>query len=492
MQLAILERDADALLAALTRARYLEASGRHPYLPLTTIFDRFPHVPSLVTYEQLLDVPADVRVTAALRTLVLEQYAGAAVAGRDERIVTAERAATVEWRGDALPLRTACQRAALEPVRALRHELDELIRDAARPLTHLRLDRVLAVRAALAEVGQYDLPTDDLGFWAHVRGVNLDEVGRLATHLLEVTSGLYADALRDQLVHHRLDDGDAWEADLEWILRGQEYDAVYPDQRLMPTAVRALADLGIRLQDQTSVQLDLEPLPERITRSFCAPIGVPDEVVVVLAPTGGIAAYLGLLRGLGEAERHAHVDRTQPLAYRRLGDGAVVEGYGLLLSRLAGRADWLIQRLEAEQTRDAVRLAAFERLYRLRRAAATHLYEVAIRSAEEPDALAGEYVDRFAEALGVRPFEERFLDGLDDPFAAARHLRAALFACQLGLFLEREFDEEWYRSPRAGRFLIDRWREGQRYTAEELVRHLGFDGLDPTPLLDEIRADLVG
>ena len=67
---------------------------------------------------------------------------------------------------------------------------------------------------------------------------------------------------------------------------------------------------------------------------------------------------------------------------------------------------------------------------------------------------------------------------------------AALFGAQLGQFLEQEIDEEWYRSARAGRFLIDRWREGQRYTAEELVRFLGFQGLDPSILVADLRAGL--
>jgi hypothetical protein len=80
----------------------------------------------------------------------------------------------------------------------------------------------------------------------------------------------------------------------------------------------------------------------------------------------------------------------------------------------------------------------------------------------------------------------------DDPFAGARQMRAAIFGCQLGQFLEQEIDEEWYRSVRAGRFLVDRWREGQRYTAEEIVRFLGFDGLDPSVLVAELRTGLVG
>jgi hypothetical protein len=490
MLLATFERDADALLTALTRARYLEASGRWPVLSLMPAYERFPELASLDAYEQLLDAEADERVAEGLQKLVLEWFVGSQAARHDQRLVQAERSATVEWGGQVLPWRYARQLVNVEEERGPRHELDEAIRAASKPFARLRLDRITASRRRIAEVGEYDLPEDDLGFWAHTRGIAVDEISKLAEWLLEETSELYLDALRDQLIHHHLDEGDTWAVDLEWLFRGEQYDRVYPQHNLMPTVTRAMWDLGLRLQDQTGLRLDLEDLPDRVTRSFCAPIGVPDEIVAVLAPRGGVADYAALMELLGQAERHVHADRTQSIVYRRLGDQAVIESYGLLFARLLERPEWLAMRLEAEATRDAIRLRAFERLYRLRRAAASHLYEVELRKAEEPDALENEYVDRFADALMVRPFAEDFLNVADDPLAGARHLRAALFGCQLGLFLEREIDEEWYRSGRAGRFLVDRWREGQRYTAEELARFLGYEGLDPSMLVAELQAGL--
>jgi hypothetical protein len=491
VQPAFFEREADALLSAITRARYLAASGRRPTLVVSPAYERYPDVWSLDTFEQLLDGVDDERVGIGLQRFVQEQFVAGATTRYEEQLVATERALTVEWAGDVLPWRYAQQLVTLEPERGPRHELDEQLRVASGPLQRLRLDRMLASRTQMDRVGQYDQPTDDLGFWANVRGVAVEDVSRLAEWLLDETSEVYLDALRDQLIHHRLDEGDTWEVDLEWLFRGEEYDRIYASHRLMPTLSRALWDLGIRLQDQSNVHLDLDDLPEKTARSSCFPIGVPDETVVMLAPRGGVADYVSLLELLGRAECHAHADRTQPLVYRRLGDQAVVEGYGLLLGGLVGRTEWLTLRLEADATRDAVRLRAFERLYRLRKAAATHLYEVELRKAEEPDALENEYVDRLAEALAIRPFADRFLEPADDAWAGARHLRAAIFGCQLGKFLEQEIDEEWYRSARAGRFLIDRWREGQRYTAEELARFLGFEGLDPSLLVAEIRSGLV-
>jgi hypothetical protein len=492
MLLATFERDADSLLTALTRARYLEASGRWQTLALTPAFERFPELASLDAYDHLLDAETEQRVAEGLQRLVLDLFVGSVSAPYEQQIAYMERTATVEWGGQVLPWRYARQLLGVEPDRAPRHELDEAIRATAQPFARVRLDRISRSRRQIELVGQYDLPEDELAFWAHTRGVDIETLSKLAEWILEETSELYLDALRDQLLHHHLDEGDVWESDLEWLFRGEEYDRVFPAHLLMPTVTRVLWDLGIRLQDQANIRLDLEDLPDRVVHSFCSPIGVPDEIVPALAPRGGVADFSGLLRLLGEAERHAHADPTQSVVYRRLGDQAVVESYGLLLAGLLERPEWLAIRLETDATRDAIRLRAFERLYRLRRAAVSHLYEVELRKSEEPDALENEYVDRFADALHIRPFPEDFLAVSDDPFAGARQMRAALFASQLGRLLEQEYDEEWYRSGRAGRFLIDRWREGQRYTAEELARFLGFEGLDPTFLVADLKAGLTG
>jgi hypothetical protein len=65
-------------------------------------------------------------------------------------------------------------------------------------------------------------------------------------------------------------------------------------------------------------------------------------------------------------------------------------------------------------------------------------------------------------------------------------LRAAVFAAQLKLFLQREFDEEWWSSARAAKFIRDElWRPGQRHSAEELLGYMGYEGFDPSVLVTE-------
>ena len=70
--------------------------------------------------------------------------------------------------------------------------------------------------------------------------------------------------------------------------------------------------------------------------------------------------------------------------------------------------------------------------------------------------------------------------------SAATQLRAEIFAAQLRAFLRREFDEEWWRSERAARFIKDElWRPGRRHTAEELLGFMGLEGFDASVLAAE-------
>ena len=492
MQLPSFERDAERLLSGLARAWYLHLSGLDAALPLGEIFDRSTEEPWHEVYGQLHDLSLDPKGLNPLLDLAVSFHVESRTARATTRLFETEAASTVTWRDEIIPVRAVPRRLAHEPDRERRHEIEDLAREERATLAPIQLDRLLGRRAAFEELHA----GDELSVRATLRGLDLDALSELARYLLDATAELYADALRDQLVHHRLDGADAWEGDLRWILRGADYDRAYPSQRLLPALLRTLGQFGIRLDDQAAIRLDREARPLKTADAFCAPIAVPDEVIVVTTPFGGRLDYADLFEQVAVAERHGHADRTQPLALRRLGDPAVLRAYGLLFRRLTGDPAWLVTRLEAEATRDEARIAAFEHLHALRRAAAEWLYTRDLLTSEavseEPDALAEQYADQMSEALGLRVFPADFLGLAADPLGGPDFMRAALFAHQLRTFLAAEYDETWFESERAGRFLVDRWREGQRYTAEEMVRYLGFAGLDPRPLVDDLKAALIG
>jgi hypothetical protein len=487
MEPAYFEREAEAFLAALTGVRYARRAGLGPTPGPRLIYDRHPDLWSVETYERLQDQPIDPRQLQALRSFVASAIVDEAANDATERLAEAEVRARVTWIGADLTLPQAADTLANEPERDLRHAFAELVRDERAQQERLHLDRLAAVGAAVKELG-FD---DPVGFLDETYQLGLSDLTATAERLLETTRELYEQALRDQLVHHKLDDADVWPVDLDWIFRGREHDAEFPSWRLRPALHGTLAELGVRLEDQANVRLDLEARPLKRPGGWCAPIAVPDEVVVVLRPIGGRPDFERLLREVGRAEQFAVVDRTQPLAFRRLGDDAATAAYASLFGSLVGDPVWLRWRLEAEEVRDAVRLAAFQRLFALRHRAARLVYAQELLRAEEPRDLPERCIDLFGDALGVRLFPEEYLVDADDCLSAAQDLRGWMLESQLRAFLQQEYDEEWFRSGRAGRFLLERWREGRRYTADELSRFMGFDGLSPDRLVEEVRQRLV-
>ncbi|MEA2638629.1 MAG: hypothetical protein QOF51_23, partial [Chloroflexota bacterium] len=51
--------------------------------------------------------------------------------------------------------------------------------------------------------------------------------------------------------------------------------------------------------------------------------------------------------------------------------------------------------------------------------------------------------------------------------------------------------DEWFRNPKAGKFLKELWHDGQKHPVHELARFMGYDGLDIGLLSEEIH-ELMG
>jgi hypothetical protein len=205
---------------------------------------------------------------------------------------------------------------------------------------------------------------------------------------------------------------------------------------------------------------------------------------VLLRLGGGYQDYLRSLRGLGMAQHGLHTDPTLPFWQRWLGDPTPTLAYGLLLEGVALERPWLLRHFEYEASDDFRVIGHLAWLFRVRRLAAEALYEQQLWQSEPGSSLAADFEVRMSEALRVRYFGDEYLLPLSDaPWSTLRsatRLRAEVFAAHVRAYLVREFDEEWWRSPRAANFIVQElWRIGRRYSAEELLGFMGYvEGFD--------------
>ena len=467
------EYQADAFLTALERERYLQRAGLQAVPDLQRVYDDHPDVANPAMLERLRDEPLPVG-NERLEAFVTLNRLDRAVIPIDTRLAASQVNAEVEWLATRLPYRRAALLRELAPDRDDRRRLDAIVREETVRLDPLRQERLARLQSASADLG-YASP---LELWDDLHGLGLNDLAGAAQRFLGDTAAAYEQALGDLVAQHGLDGGDLDRLDLAWMLRAPELDRLLPRLSAEPTAFAAFAALDLRLDDQPNLRIDAAARAHKVADPFCAELEVPDDVRAVVQPRGGWLDRADLLHQLGRAAPAALVDRTQPLVYRRFGDAAVVEGYGLLFRWLMADFGWLRWRLELDDPRDVARLVSFARLHGLRVAALELAYEQELWRSEEAAAVAERHAELITHGLGVHYEPSDLLLLLETPLAAARRLRSEMVEAGLRRFLAAEFDEEWFRSSRAGRFLLDRWREGRRYGAAELVQNLGFGDLD--------------
>src|SRR5439155_7507721 len=157
---------------------------------------------------------------------------------------------------------------------------------------------------------------DCVAMYDDLRALHLADLTEKMQAFITATAELYFSALDTYLSEMRILRDDARKCDLARIFRGPAYDALFPEERMLGTLYATLRDLGILLEDQKNIHLDTQTRPLKSPRAFCSTIQVPDDVRLVIKPSGGVQDYEALLHEAGHAEHYGNVDRTLSFPYR--------------------------------------------------------------------------------------------------------------------------------------------------------------------------------
>ena len=99
--------------------------------------------------------------------------------------------------------------------------------------------------------------------------------------------------------------------DMGRLWRAPEYDRAFPAERAVPALRATLAAMGIDLDRQPNIELDVEPA-RQVPARLLHPILVPDRVVLVTLPQGGHDDYQALFHEAGHAEHFGHTRARCP------------------------------------------------------------------------------------------------------------------------------------------------------------------------------------
>ena len=473
--------EAEEFLTAIDREYYLHYSGQQDDFEIEAIYDRHAGLFAREAVEGL-------REAGAARALV--EFAAHGHIGRETKAEAAElarreAALELEWDGRQIPFRSAAtvqanerdpdRRAALE---AARNALTEA---ELNPLLRELLDRSHALAAELGWPSVVAMCED-------LSGIDLRALEAQTSAFLGATEDGY-EALVEPALRRQLGLGFAElrRSDLPAFFRAPSLDAGFPEDRLVPSLSETLAGMGVDLAAQPGVRIDTERRPKKSPRAFCAPVRVPDEVYLVIAPVGGRDDFAALFHEAGHTEHYAHVDRELPMEERYLGDNSVTEGFAFLFDHLVSNPEWLRRRLGIEDPDEIVLHSRTHQLVFLRRYAAKLAYELELHGGGPSNGLAETYSRRLSDAVHVDWPKSTWLSDVDPFFYAARYLRAWALETHTRAALSERFGPTWFESPEAGRFLRGLWRRGQGPDgAEGILAAAGGSELDFGVLLHDL------
>ncbi len=483
MDLNTYQQRAEEFQAEISREFYTVGAGLKDRLEIAAIYNRYADLFTESAVQWLLD-QMDGKEVRYLAEFAVGGYLDNRVKALSEAITNAELATTVPWDGEEVPYQQVPVLLRNEPNRSRRRALGELYYQRMAGVNPWRAERWNTLHDEAQRLGFADY----VDLCDRLRWLNLRPLAQQMVRFLDETEAVYEARLAARLEAIGVPRQEAHINDIARLFRADEFDRLFPAERMVDALRRTLAGMGIDMDRQPNLKLDLDMRPLKSPRAFCSPVRVPDEVYLVIKPQGGQDDYAALLHEAGHAEHYTHVASDLPFAFRYLGDNSVTESFAFLLEHLLHNRRWL-QEVPGMSPQDAgafIRFSLFQKLWFLRRYAAKLNYELELH-AGPVDQQAETYVRWLQHAGRVQVPPERYLSDVDDAFYVAQYLRAWILEMHWRRHLERTYGEDWYNHKGAGEFLMSQWRLGQRDTADELAAHLG-SGLDVTPLIEEALA----
>jgi hypothetical protein len=475
----------------LSREYYRHLAGHNRELDIERIYEEYADLfarDSVVALRELAGSAANGDGGRRLRYLLHFGFDG--LVGMETRAEAAELAGLeasleVDPGDGAVPYRAvvieqanevaADRRAALEGAR------NAVLEEHLNPIYRRALERAHDL------CGEFGWPSYATAY-AELRGIDLAGLREQTAEVLAATDDAYGSLIDPQLERAGLPElGALRRSDLPRYFRAAGLDGLFPANRLIESFEATLAGLGIDLADQPNVHLDTESRPTKSPRAFCSTPRVPEEIYLVIAPTGGRDDYGALFHEGGHAEHYANTAGGLDYEFRKLGDNSVTESFAFLIEHLVSAPIWLRERLGIDDPARAVEHSRAVRMVMLRRYAAKLAYELDLHAASADLArMPRRYSELLSGAVRVPWPSASWLADVDDGFYAACYLRAWALETHWRAALEARFGERWFASREAGEWLRGLWRHGQRLDADELVREVLGEELDFTRLAQHV------
>ncbi|UCE26686.1 MAG: hypothetical protein JSW52_10105 [Candidatus Coatesbacteria bacterium] len=275
-----------------------------------------------------------------------------------------------------------------------------------------------------------------------------------------------------------------WERGIIWHKKA--FDEYFPADEMLPFTYGYFAGLGLDLRDNPNIMIDDEDRERKEPRAASYSISVPDDIRINLKPLGGMYDYEAALHESGHALHYSYTDAELAYEFRHLGTNSLTETYSFLFEGMFLNPVFLEEEagMPKEKVNEYMDVALLSDLAGARYYAMNVIYEAKLHGGTSDDPLA--FYVGLRDTYGVFPREpyqnEAAYLEVDEEFYSRDYMTAWYAEAQLRAKLEDEFGVRWYKDPAAGEFLKDLFRRGDSWETEDMLRYIGYDGLDSSYL----------
>jgi hypothetical protein len=326
-----------------------------------------------------------------------------------------------------------------------------------------------------------------IALWEELSGLRLEAFLQPLEAILRETEDTYRDRMQWHLKRAfgiRLEE--ARRHDILALFGREDTAGWFPRSELLPGLHQWLRDWGWQAEDHANLRI--EPRTEMAGGAWCAPLMIPADIRLALAPAEGMRSYLQAFREAGKSLLLASLPGAAPRELRCFPDSSLLEAQSEVCGGLIRTSRWVQIYRHIQQPEEGLSLVQLERLYLVRRYIGKCLYE---RTFYEDSVLDGKeeaYRDALRRACGFTYPEAYFLYDIDPGFSTFWNVRGWVSGAVIRQQLQQQYAEEWFREPDALRALQELWRQSPYHTLEALLEQVS----GAPSYVDAVVADLLG
>ncbi len=480
--------DSEDFLSSLEKEYYLHFSGRKNTYEVEDIYRRsklFNRENIDEIGKKLKERPQGKRYLYLLK-FCIENFIESKTASIKEAVARDEASCRIEVDKRSVPLRY------LEVL--LSNEPDKVKRDGIEDKRNEKIEELLNP-SLLRYWESLHRQAKHLGFnsyrdlFSYIKGEDFNETSEQMQELVAQTQNIYEKnfglLMRQEL---ELDFKGSRRSDLAYLKRAKGYDGFFGREYLIESFTDTLTQMGIGTRSQKNICFDVEQRENKSPRAFCAAVRIPQEIYLVIMPSGGQDDFEAFFHEGGHAQHFANVSPSLEFEYRCLGDNAVTEGFAFLMESLLGNIDWLTGFLgmDTHAAKSFTYFNALLKLWYCRRYAAKLKYELRLHDGSPIEGKQDDYVSILSESNLMSYDPETYLKDVDEGFYCTNYIRAWMFEAQFRQYLVKKFGSRWYSKKKAGDFLKEVWSYGQKYDVYEIISQLDHK-MDVGYLIDSIK-----